>query len=852
MSKVSDSYESVLKGVSQQVPQARLSGQHYEQVNMVSDPVNGLARRHGSVTRDERDEAFQMTPARIGYARGYREYPVFIGDDTYSFVYQSQPRPAAEGMPFAFMFSHTTGKFLDVVLADEAGLAPWINGGVSAVTLAGQYLVLAARGMNTQYAVDDQYAAKLGYAVAQVRGGQYSRTYTVKVTSGGTTYTASYTTMASSYPNLLDTSDIPSSDPDYQKKVNDRVNSYNSAVNQWIGQAAADIQPQNIAAKLSAALTAAGWAAAHHTTVGGTVVMDSVDSLSVTDSGDGSLIVGVHKTVDDVNKLSGVHMPGKVVQVQPDGGDPYYMVAVGDTDQSLTWQTVTWQEGPAQKVSPGLVFALGAISEDKMTLYLGSTAAALSTASGFDVPGFASSSASDLDETGALPYFLGKEVSHLTMFQDRLVVACGGTVFMSRVGDYFNWFRKSQLTVADDDPIEAYALGSGDDTISRSVTYSKDLFMFGVRNQYTISGRAQVTPATIAITTTANDRDATNAAPAVVGNLLFYGKYESAPNQDGPSPYATSVNQFQLGLFQDQPETFKVTQQLSLYMRGKPIGLRTMSAPTTVFTRTDGYDQGLYVYSFIDQPGTQNRLLESWSRWEWDPKVGQIIGFTTYQSTLVVFVLRAKGSTTWVGAEQFVMDASLAADPYLDMHRPASQYQSNTGFLQNQDTDKTNAFVAAGLAAGDLALLGTDAAQFDDFWTNVLGADPSVAANVGVGYSSYTTLTPPFIRDKNQKAIVNGRLVVNNYTVSVADTAGLDATLTAMGKDHLVKSFNGRLVGHSNNQVGRQPVTSANINVPCGRSNMEHQITLASRFWLPLAVTAVEWTGQFFDNTRRV
>jgi len=45
MAKVSGSYASVVRGVSEQVPQDRRPGQHFEQVNMISDPVRGLARR---------------------------------------------------------------------------------------------------------------------------------------------------------------------------------------------------------------------------------------------------------------------------------------------------------------------------------------------------------------------------------------------------------------------------------------------------------------------------------------------------------------------------------------------------------------------------------------------------------------------------------------------------------------------------------------------------------------------------------------------------------------------------------------------------------------------------------------
>ena len=48
MSKVSGTYPSLSRGVNQQPFEARLDGQHGEQVNMWSDPVHGLSRRRGT------------------------------------------------------------------------------------------------------------------------------------------------------------------------------------------------------------------------------------------------------------------------------------------------------------------------------------------------------------------------------------------------------------------------------------------------------------------------------------------------------------------------------------------------------------------------------------------------------------------------------------------------------------------------------------------------------------------------------------------------------------------------------------------------------------------------------------
>ncbi len=857
--KVVSSYQSVVRGVSEQVPQQRHPGQHYEQVNLISDPVRGLGRRHGSITMDEKliDSSSLMTPDRTAWARNYREYSFFVAGTEYSLVYQAYERTAGDALPFCFVLNKDTGKFLNVNFVDKAALAPWIDGGASAVTTVGQYVVMAAQKLGPGYSIDAPFTQHSQQGIAWVRGGAYSRTYTLKVTraSDNAQFTASYTTMSSSYPNLLNTADIPATNPDgtankdYQKLVNDRVYAYNSAVNKWVGDAAADIQPQNIAQKLADSLFSQGFVNVGR--LGGTLYFDNAKAASADDAGDGSLLRLVFNEVDDVSKLSGVHAPGKVVRIKTKGADPYYMVATGDQSGNTTgaWQTVTWKEAAAQVVTPGQVFALGAVSSDGKTFHLASTPAGLATATGFTVPGYAPSKCGDTATRGAVPYFFGKRITLLTVFQDRLVIVANGVVFLSKTGDYFNWFRDSAITVKDDDPIEVYALGAEDDIIRRSVTYSKDLFMFGERKQYAISGRIALTPKTAAIMTAANERDSTYAQPCVVGNLLFYGKYAASAAQSGPSLYAGAMSQFQLGLFQDTPETYKVSQQLGLYLRGRPIELAAMSSPSTVFMRTDGYDNGIYVYSFIDQPGSQQRAFDSWSRWRWAPEVGQIIGMTVYKAALYVFALRTRGAETWVACEQFTMDSTLSDRPYLDMQRRAKDYMSNTGFLGKTTNAPANGAVGAG---GDILFMGAALYGFDDFWKDMLGSSADPDACVGMQFDSYVVPTQPFTRDQNNNAIVSGRLVVSRYSVSVSDTGGMTANLQANGTDKQVFAFNGRLVGHSNNRPSMQPVTTTVLNVPAGRSNMEHKVRMQSVRWLPMTITAMEWVGQFFNNARRV
>src|ERR1700742_2799906 len=152
MAKVVGSYASVTRGVSEQVPQDRHPGQMWEQVNMISDPVVGLARRPGSkfkasipVSAMNTISANQLKDMRL-----YRNYTFFRDNTEYVILFRGDAAAAPNDTPLLAVYNKTAGFFLNVKYADATdltqanatGLAAWINGGVSAVSSVGDYICM--------------------------------------------------------------------------------------------------------------------------------------------------------------------------------------------------------------------------------------------------------------------------------------------------------------------------------------------------------------------------------------------------------------------------------------------------------------------------------------------------------------------------------------------------------------------------------------------------------------------------------------------------------------------------------------------------------------------------------------
>ena len=282
MSKVSGTYPSLSRGVNQQPFEARLDGQHGEQVNMWSDPVHGLTRRRGTVLQycyadNVFGPSYHQLPADA--KREYREWIASFRTITYTvdgkefmIHYPSGPKPSWITSMFTgpdvgvkasrkFDRAGSTEAHATVVVVetgtygDAEYTRTWnacAKGFAGAVQVGRHVLLYPNETVHPNPAQTDAWAALANGTVAmEVKQGIPNRSYAIRAQIDGNQYDYTYTTPSSSYSGTLNTSDIPFSDPEYQKKVNDRVNAYNDAVTKWITTAANQTRPQYIAQQLA-------------------------------------------------------------------------------------------------------------------------------------------------------------------------------------------------------------------------------------------------------------------------------------------------------------------------------------------------------------------------------------------------------------------------------------------------------------------------------------------------------------------------------------------------------------------------------------------------------------------------
>lgn len=835
--KAANSYSSLLKGVSQQVPQDRADGQHSEQVNMISDPVNGLTRRRGSKLLAERVTPTQPEAELASYiedTQSWATYDYEDGGHQYVVLIRTAARPAtANPLPGVVVYDRTTNIFLGYARnAVDAPLDLLESGGASAYTAVGKYLLLAGNTVNVSGSNTAAWSASNANTVVWVRGGAYSRTYrmTLKHTSG-TVYTYSYTTPSSSYQGVLDTSDILASDPDYTKKVNDRVNAYNSAVTSWIGTAAAAIQPAAIAEQLG---LLAGAQFGARILVGSHIAFqNNCTAAEVDDGGDGSLIRGVANEVESIDSVSPIHFVDKVVKVRGENAtEAYYMKAVSKGTAVLGVGEVTWVEaaGVEQHITGGLFLATVANGN----LYIASSASLLNAILPGYHPVFESSTSGDLDSSPP-PAFVGRKISYLGLFQDRLLIGSGGALAVSKVADYLSFFRSTVLTLPADDPFEMITQGGEDDELRHSILYDQSFVLFGKKRQYIINGKLPLTPTSANMAVMSNYEGAADCRPAVAGGFIFYAKR---------GEYYSSLHQIQPGQTENSPESFPASSQIDSYISGGAIEIISATgSPSHVIMRSSGARNSLYVFTYLDK--SDERKLDSWSRWDFNQALGPIIGVHDIPDAILVFSLRPGNGGMYFVADTVELVGGLDDTPYLDSNRSWASVSAGTGSVVPTTTGD---WYAAFNSESIRRFTGVPLANVASLQAAYPG-EPGLM--VGALQDAYFDPTNPYMRDGKDKVIMSGRLTISKLVIGFKNSTGFWWAITYRGVEGPVREFNGRILGDPNNIIGIEPVTTGQYSIPVGRETRDYSIRIGARKWYPFTAAAIEWVGQFFNRVQR-
>lgn len=785
--KVDGSLNSLLQGVSQQPPRDRLPGQATLQDNMSSDPITGLTRRPGTDMVD-----FLLSTTDL---RGLHDLDTVDGNRYLAAFY--------EDMVKVF---NLNGVEATVNVNADAQAYISLAGDLRFNTVENETFVVnrskvveMTAGVRSYFNGDTRQAF-----IIQVLGGQYGRTYTVKV--DGTQY-ASYTA------------------PD--GSVSGHVN---------------NITTKNIATELYNDLNAnlpVGWIAEIEDDIVVIYIDDSNDyTITVNDDYGNTNIKGSGITVgatEDLPRFAPHNFVCRIAEnTDPETDLWFRFIVEGYEDDWVSGIGLFGQQGYWQEtVAPNTDIALDNSTMPHVLEYDSSTGEFTFKRGEWEDRKVGT------ETSNPDPTFVDARINDVFTFQGRLGFLSGPNVIMSRSNDNYDFWFGSVAEQADSDPIDIRSKVEAS-KMEAAIQHNRDLVIFSNKGQFIVYGRNSLTPANAALVLTSSFEAELNAKPVGAGRNVFFA------NNFGSY---TGIREFYAESSTDINDSRNVTQHVKQYIVGSATKLSASSNYDTLFVSTDEDASILYWYQYIWQ--NSEKVQSSWSKVTYPLDVR----FTFFEEETLYLVMQ-EGDDYYLARMSLDVQSNADVGYHVHLDLRFDVPSVNTQFVLPFDFLETEDLVCVqagdcptpGMRVNISSITGTPGNYVVTLNKDMQGGD----IVVGIRYSSAYRPTMPIVKDADGVKVGTGNLTVSKFIAALSRTGQINGQVKSVYGDGEVVSFNARLIGAPDNQVGVQPLSSGKFVLPFG-----HKADLAEiEFWtashLPMTLLDIEWEGQYNKRGKRI
>ena len=779
MALISQSIPNLINGVSQQPPSLRLSTQAEVQENGLSDVVTGLQKRPSTqhladlgvitnidkafihtIRRDE-NEFYSMVVDTAGTIR------VFDKDGVAKTVTNSAP-------------SYLSG------LTNP-------NEELAAVSIADATFIVnknktVAKGTATS-------AVRNPEALVYVKQSDYSSTYRLKLTKGGSTSTVEFATKSSTQSSTTLTQDA-------ERGASTDLIAQN--LDTFSGTSVSTTYYDNITnGSAVSGLTL--------TRIGSTIHIQSTDStdfqVEVGDSHGGDHLLVFKDETGDFKKLPVEAANGFVIKVSGDNQkaqDDYY----------VKYNDGVWKETN----EPGSLTQLDASTMPHKLAKLPSGNFTFNTAV------YAERKVGD-DDTNPFPSFVDFTISDIFFHRNRPGLLTDENIIFGRAGEFleFDFFRKSTLAIVDSDPIDVAVSSNKVSILKHAVPFSESLLLFSDLTQFKVTADPVLTPETINVANTTEFEASLRAKPAQAGKFVYFASKRGA--WSGMWEYFVDTDT-------DTNNASEISAHIPQYLKGEITNIQASSNGDMILIQTNDDPQALYVYRYYWQG--REKLQASWSRWVFD---GDVIGFSFNLAD--IYLLIKRGTNLFLERINLsVDDATNYTDGAFSIHLDRRVRLETAGLTSVPYTDASTIYVDQ---TGKVIPLADVAGK--------LAASEVVFA--GIPFTFKYEFSEPVVKQNNM-AITTSVIHLRNYAVVYNDTGFFKVVVEPLKRTPYVRSFTGRIVGGAANILNKAAIDSGTYRFGVIGHSGETKVRLESDSHLPCQFQSAEWEGFYVLRSRRM
>ena len=448
------------------------------------------------------------------------------------------------------------------------------------------------------------------------------------------------------------------------------------------------------------------------------------------------------------------------------------------------------------------------------------------------------------------PSFVGKPISDVFFFQNRLGLLAEENVVMSRTSEFFDFFATTARSLLDNDPIDVAASHTRVSLLRHAIPFDRKLLLFSDQTQFILKGADFITPKNTSISQTTEYESSTTAKPATAGSVVYF------PATRGDF---TSIREYYVIDDTDRSDAQDITSHVSKYV---PRGIYVMSASTAenalvCLTNQDANALYIYKYHFAGREKVQS----AWFRYTFNDAT--ILNAQFIESAL--YVVANKSGKTVLGQIHFDegrFDTDQTFVTRLDYRLTEADLTKSYDAAADQTTLTTPyaldepVVVTRGTAQGTLlqavSITGTNIVLEGDHTTTEL--------YVGERYKMVYEFSEPTLKEPTASggriAVSGGRLQIKHWLLRYQDTGDFDVKvqprLSSFGIGNTY-SYTGRAIGGGGASIlGTTSLASGDFRFPIMAKSDRVKIIIESDSHLPCQFLTAEWEGKLHLRSRRV
>ena len=556
--------------------------------------------------------------------------------------------------------------------------------------------------------------------------------------------------------------------------------------------------------------------------------------------------------VQNFSDLPAKGIDGMVVEVKGDASNSFDNYYVKFVDSNEVWEE-TVAPGINTTLDSDTMPVLLIRTADgnfRLTQADGSTYTISST--DYDVPAWGTRVVGD-EESSPVPSFVGTKIRDMFFHRNRLGFLADENVIMSRSGEFFEFFNETVTDSLDTDIIDINVSHTKVSILKHAVAFDEKLLLFSDQTQFILSGGNSLTPNNVSVTVTTEYENTATVKPVGSGSNVFFafdkgqftGVREMYVEADGetntgeditanvpkyiPSSLFKMANASNENILVLLSSKANYLNHLYVYQWFVSDGRRLQSAFHR-WTIGDANDTTILNVDFI---GTDLYLVINRSDGLYLEKIDCAPASVDEDATYLTHLDRKLDNTEVsesynAGTNQTTITLPYAIDNTMKLvGKPGGSNKAGRDITLVSQTGT------------DLVVSG-DITSFDYFVGEQYTFEYTFSQQyLALGQSSATG---------SRTRVREGRLQIRNWTVSYNDTGFFQTSVTPIGRDESTTTFTGTVLGTG--LTGTVNLEDGDFTFSVQSRNESLTIKLTNNSHLPSNFVNAEWEGYYVTQSQ--